>query len=87
MSKRHWVAQRVDELPFVMHRLFSAMAIGYAAATELARQALATGRSVPELAVDSGMVSQDELDALLHPAALTRRVDAATGEGVAALGG
>ena len=38
------------------------------------------------LAVDSGMVSQDELDALLHPAALTRRVDAA-GEGVAALGG
>ncbi len=28
VSKRHWVAQRVDELPFVMHRLFSAMLTG-----------------------------------------------------------
>jgi acetolactate synthase-1/2/3 large subunit len=28
VSKRHWVAQRVDELPFVMQRLFSAMLTG-----------------------------------------------------------
>lgn len=28
VSKRHWVAQRVDELPFIMQRLFSAMLTG-----------------------------------------------------------
>ncbi|MEU4231690.1 hypothetical protein AB0F17_45970 [Nonomuraea sp. NPDC026600] len=28
VSKRHWVAQRVDELPFIMQRLFSAMKTG-----------------------------------------------------------
>jgi acetolactate synthase-1/2/3 large subunit len=28
VTKRNWVAQRVDELPFVMHRLFSAMLTG-----------------------------------------------------------
>jgi hypothetical protein len=44
---------------------------------------------VPELAVTSGMVGQDELDALLHPAALIRRVEptAAAGEGEGALDG
>jgi hypothetical protein len=56
---------------------------------QLARQGLATGRSLPELAVTSGMVGQDELDALLHPAALIRRVEptAAAGEGEGALDG
>ncbi|MFB9124091.1 thiamine pyrophosphate-binding protein [Paraburkholderia dipogonis] len=28
VSKRHWVVQRVEELPFVMHRAFSAMVTG-----------------------------------------------------------
>lgn len=28
VSKRHWVAHRVDELPFIMQRLFSAMKTG-----------------------------------------------------------
>lgn len=28
VSKRHWVAQRVEELPFIMQRLFSAMMTG-----------------------------------------------------------
>ncbi|MCA7924627.1 thiamine pyrophosphate-binding protein [Burkholderia cenocepacia] len=28
VSKRHWVAQRVEELPFIMHRAFSSMLTG-----------------------------------------------------------
>ena len=53
------------------------------------RQVLAapSRRPTTGVAVDSGIGEPGrQLDALLHPAALTRRVDAA-GEGVAALGG
>lgn len=28
VSKHHWVAQRLEELPFIMHRAYSSMAAG-----------------------------------------------------------
>jgi aspartate ammonia-lyase len=44
--------------------------IGYAAATELARVALATGRGVAELAVAHGLLTTEQLAVLLHPETL-----------------
>ncbi|HZP88213.1 MAG TPA: aspartate ammonia-lyase [Burkholderiales bacterium] len=46
--------------------------IGYEAATQLAREAHASGASVYELVLSKGLLDQAQLDALLHPAALTR---------------
>jgi aspartate ammonia-lyase len=45
--------------------------IGYAASTSLARQALATGRAVRDLAAEAGLLTADRLDALLRPENLT----------------
>jgi aspartate ammonia-lyase len=45
--------------------------IGYVAATALARDALATGRDVRELALESGLVPPELLAALLDPVALS----------------
>jgi aspartate ammonia-lyase len=45
--------------------------IGYAAGTTLARQALATGRAVKDLAAESGLLTTDRLDAILRPENLT----------------
>ncbi|WP_328841259.1 aspartate ammonia-lyase [Streptomyces europaeiscabiei] len=45
--------------------------IGYAASTTLARQALATGRPVRDLATEAGLLTTDQLDTLLSPENLT----------------
>jgi fumarate hydratase class II len=44
--------------------------IGYDEAAALAKQALATGRTIRELALERGMAAED-LDRLLDPAAMT----------------
>jgi aspartate ammonia-lyase len=46
--------------------------IGYARASEVAQDALASGRRVYDLVLERGWLSRDELDALLRPEALTR---------------
>jgi aspartate ammonia-lyase len=51
--------------------------IGYEAATRLARDALATGRSIRQLVLDSELLTSAELDQALHPASLTRPRSAA----------
>jgi aspartate ammonia-lyase len=47
-------------------------AIGYAAATEIAKEALATGRGVAELVIEHGLLPADQLAALLRPETLAR---------------
>ncbi len=47
-------------------------AIGYEAATEVARAARETGRSVRELAVERKLLTGDQFDALVSPEAVTR---------------
>ena len=46
--------------------------IGYANSTAIARQAVATRRSIAELVVDAGLLSQDQFDAIIQPAQRTR---------------
>jgi aspartate ammonia-lyase len=46
--------------------------IGYVNATEVAREALETGRSVYELVLEKKLLSKDQLDTLLRPETLTR---------------
>jgi len=46
--------------------------IGYANATEVAREALETGRSVYELVLEKKLLSKQQLDEILRPEALTR---------------
>jgi aspartate ammonia-lyase len=50
--------------------------IGYEAATRLAQDALLSGRGVRELVLEQGLLSEEALDRILHPASLTapRRV-------------
>lgn len=45
--------------------------IGYEAATEIAKEALATGRSIRELVVERGLMDASQLDRVLQPEALT----------------
>lgn len=59
---------RVDRNPILVTAL--APAIGYAAAAALGKEALATGRSVRELAEERTDLSGEQLDALLDPARL-----------------
>ncbi|MEV0775850.1 aspartate ammonia-lyase [Streptomyces sp. NPDC050433] len=47
--------------------------IGYAACTALARQALATGRPVKDLAAEAGYLTVEQLDTILSPENLTGR--------------
>ncbi|HEX6059810.1 MAG TPA: aspartate ammonia-lyase [Gemmatimonadaceae bacterium] len=51
--------------------------IGYEQATEIAKVALATGRGVYDLVCDRGLLTREELDEILNPAAMTapRRVE------------
>jgi aspartate ammonia-lyase len=44
--------------------------IGYAAATEVAKEALATGRGVAELVLEKGLLPPDRLEAILRPEVL-----------------
>jgi aspartate ammonia-lyase len=46
--------------------------IGYANATQVAQQALATGRSVAELVLEQKLLSKERLDEILQPDVLTR---------------
>jgi aspartate ammonia-lyase len=46
--------------------------LGYAASTEIAREALETGRRVYDLVLSKNLMSREELDLLLRPEALTR---------------
>jgi aspartate ammonia-lyase len=46
--------------------------IGYANATQVAQEALATGRSVAELVLEKKLLSRERLDEILRPDVLTR---------------
>jgi aspartate ammonia-lyase len=46
--------------------------IGYANATEIAQEALATGASVPDLVLARGLMTRAQLDEVLRPEALTQ---------------
>lgn len=46
--------------------------IGYATATAVAKEALASGRSVSDLVLEKGMLTKRDLDTVLRPEALTR---------------
>ena len=46
--------------------------LGYDACTELARDALASGRGVYELVLEKGLLSREDLDRLLSPEAMVR---------------
>jgi len=48
-------------------------AIGYAAATEIAKEALETGRGVAELVIEKGLIPAEKLAELLAPETLARR--------------
>jgi aspartate ammonia-lyase len=50
--------------------------IGYETATEIAREALASGRGVYELVTERGLMTRDELDRALNPAAMLRPMPA-----------
>ena len=49
-----------------------APAIGYDAAARIAKEALANGRTIREIAREQTKLSADELDRLLDPARMTR---------------
>jgi aspartate ammonia-lyase len=46
--------------------------IGYSAASEVAREALATGRTVYDLVLEKKLLSKEQLDEILRPEVLTR---------------
>jgi aspartate ammonia-lyase len=46
--------------------------IGYANATKVAQEALATGKSVAALVLEMGLLSKEKLDEILQPEVLTR---------------
>ena len=46
--------------------------IGYSAASEVAREALATGRTVYDLVLEKKLLSKEQLDEILQPENLTR---------------
>ncbi len=46
--------------------------LGYEASSDVAREALATGRGVYELVLEKGLLSKEELDRLLAPEAMVR---------------
>jgi len=46
--------------------------IGYANATEVAREALETGRSVYDLVLEKKLLTEDQLETLLRPETLAR---------------
>jgi aspartate ammonia-lyase len=45
--------------------------LGYETATEIAKEALATGRGVYDIVCDRGLTTRKELDQLLNPDAMT----------------
>lgn len=49
--------------------------IGYAAATSVAADALATGRSIPSLVLERGLLTESEITEILRPENLIRSVE------------
>jgi fumarate hydratase class II len=49
-------------------------AIGYDAASKVAKQALAEDKTVREVAVEDGYLTESEADEVLDPRAMTERV-------------
>ncbi len=45
--------------------------IGYETATDIAKTALETGRGVFELVLERGLLTREQLDTILNPAAMT----------------
>ena len=45
--------------------------IGYLAAAEVAKEALASGRSIREVVIEKGLLEAEELDRILDPKAMT----------------
>jgi aspartate ammonia-lyase len=45
--------------------------IGYEVSTEIAREALASGRGVYELVMERGLLTREQLDRALNPEAMT----------------
>jgi len=45
--------------------------LGYETTTEIAKEALETGRGVYDLVCERGLMTREELDRLLNPAAMT----------------
>jgi aspartate ammonia-lyase len=45
--------------------------LGYETTNEIAKQALETGRGVYDLVCERGLMTREELDRLLNPAAMT----------------
>ena len=45
--------------------------LGYETASQIAKEALATGRSVYDVVMDRGLLTRDQLDEILDPAAMT----------------
>ena len=46
--------------------------LGYARASEIAQEALATGRRVYDLVLEKGLMSREQLDEVMRPEVLTR---------------
>jgi aspartate ammonia-lyase len=46
--------------------------IGYAATAEIAKESVATGRSIRELVLERGLLDEERLDAILSVEAMTR---------------
>jgi len=55
-------------------------AIGYDKASKVAKQALAEGKTVKQVAVDEGYLTEEEADEVLDPEAMTHRVILGTDE-------
>jgi aspartate ammonia-lyase len=53
--------------------------IGYAAATSVAAEALASGRTVAALAVERNLLSNDQLESILSPENLSNTVTQSAG--------
>ena len=65
-----WARHQVETSPSLVTAL--GPAIGYEAATTIAREAIATGRTVRELVLEHGLMAEADLDDALSPAALTQ---------------
>ena len=64
---RYFLEQSIGSVTALVPRL------GYEAASQVAKDALATGKGVYEVVLERGLLTRDELDAILDPDALARR--------------
>jgi aspartate ammonia-lyase len=46
--------------------------IGYARATEIVKKSLATGKTIPEVCLEEGVLNREELERILDPRRMTR---------------